>query len=124
MLFPLPICQLLSLIWYHITYGSPIGNPPPLSKCFLPPNLSSANILPKVIEQELVVEVSAHRMSGSFTLEQALVIFGGPFHSSPMGLVEKVPGDSQWRTCEGYTTPYNKSPFPGALLAMMATTTT
>jgi len=23
--------------------------------------------------------------------------------------------------CEGYTTPYNKSPFPGALLAMMAT---
>ena len=26
--------------------------------------------------------------------------------------------------CEGYTTPYNKSPFPGVLLVMMATTTT
>jgi len=26
--------------------------------------------------------------------------------------------------CEGYTTPYNKSPFPGASLATMATTTT
>ena len=25
--------------------------------------------------------------------------------------------------CEGYTTPYNKSPFPGALLTMMSTTT-
>jgi len=27
-------------------------------------------------------------------------------------------------SCEGYTTPYNESPFPGALPAMMATTTT
>ena len=26
--------------------------------------------------------------------------------------------------CEGYTTPYNESPFPGELPAMMATTTT
>src|SRR5882724_11187395 len=26
--------------------------------------------------------------------------------------------------CEGYTTPYNESPFPGALTVMMATTTT
>jgi len=26
--------------------------------------------------------------------------------------------------CEGYTTPYNESLFPGALLAMMVTTTT
>ena len=26
--------------------------------------------------------------------------------------------------CEGYTTPYNNSPFPGALLVTMATTTT
>jgi len=27
------------------------------------------------------------------------------------------------RKCEGYTTPYNNSPFPGALLVMMSTTT-
>jgi len=82
---------------HDITYGSPIGNPPHLSKCFLPHNLSSLNILPKIIEQELEVEVSAHHMSGPFTLEQASVFFGGPFCSSPVGLVEKVPGDSQWR---------------------------
>jgi len=31
---------------------------------------------------------------------------------------------SQVRSCEGYTTPYNESPFPGALLVTMATTTT
>src|SRR5882724_7645195 len=36
-------------------------------------------------------------MSGPFTLEQASVIFGGPFCSSPVGLVEKVSGYSQWR---------------------------
>jgi len=41
--------------------------------------------------------VSAWHMSGPFTLEKASIIFGTPFHSSPMGLVEKVPGDSQWR---------------------------
>src|SRR5882724_2617106 len=76
-----------------------LGTPPHhhLSKCFLPPNFSSANILPEIIKQELIVEVSARRMSGPFTLEQALVIFGGPFRSSPMGLVKKVPGDGQWR---------------------------
>ena len=32
-----------------------------------------------------------------FTLEQASVIFDAPFHSLPLGLVEKVPGDGQWR---------------------------
>jgi len=30
-------------------------------------------------------------------LEQGSVIYGGPFHSSCMGLVKKFPGDSQWR---------------------------
>src|SRR5882724_13612676 len=109
---------------HNITYSSPFGNPHALSKCFSPPNLSSVNTLPCIIDQELLDKVSAWHMSGPFTLEKASIIFGTPFHSSPMGLVEKVPGDSQWRTCEGYTTPYNKSPFPGALLAMMATTTT
>jgi len=36
-------------------------------------------------------------MSGPFTLEPASVIFGAPFHSLPMGLVKKVPGDGQWK---------------------------
>ena len=76
---------------HDITYGSPIGNPPPLSDCFLPQNLSSENILPEVIVKDLLAEVSAHHMSGSFTTEQTSIIFNGPFHSSP--LVKKVPGD-------------------------------
>jgi len=82
---------------HDITYGSPIGNLPALSKCFLPPKLSSANTLPYIIDQELLDEVSAWHMSGPFTLEQASIIFGAPFCSSPMGLVKKVPGDGQWR---------------------------
>jgi len=82
---------------HDITYGSPIGNPPPLSKTFLPPNLASALIHPEIIEQELLDEVSANRMSGPFSLNQASIIFGGPFRSSPVGLVEKVPGDGNWR---------------------------
>ena len=68
---------------HDITYGSPIGNPPPLSDCFLPPNLTSENVLPKLIDKELLLaEVSAHHMSGTFTTEKASVIFNGPFHSS------------------------------------------
>jgi len=77
-------------------YGSPIGNPPPLSKVFLPKNLSSAYLHPEIIDNELLTEVSAGRMSGPFSVEQASVIFGGPFHSSPVGLVEKVPGNNIW----------------------------
>jgi len=44
---------------HDITYGSPIGNPPPLSMSFLPSNLPSANIPPELIDQELAVEVAA-----------------------------------------------------------------
>src|SRR5882672_10247559 len=36
-------------------------------------------------------------MSGLFTLLKASSIFAGPFHSSPVGLVEKIPGDGVWR---------------------------
>ena len=81
---------------HDLTYGSPISNPPPLSKFFLPKNLPSANIHPMLIDQELQTEVSAGRMSGPFTIPQASIIFGGPFRSSPVGLVEKIPGDGTW----------------------------
>src|SRR5882724_10109443 len=81
---------------HDLTYGSPIGNPPPLSKHFLPPNLSSANIHPILIEQELCAEVVASHMSGPFTITQASIIFGSPFCSSPVGLVEKFPGNCSW----------------------------
>jgi len=44
---------------HNITYGSPIGNPPPFSKYFfLPPNLPSTIIHPELIDQELLTEVT------------------------------------------------------------------
>jgi len=80
---------------HDLTYSSPIGNPP-LSKSFLPPNLSSVNIHPIMIDQELHTEVVASHMSGPFTIVQASIIFDSPFHSSPVGLVEKFPGNGSW----------------------------
>jgi len=64
---------------HDLTYGSPIGNPPPLSKSFLLPNLSSANIHPTLIDQELLAEIVAGQMSGPFTIAQASIIFNSPF---------------------------------------------
>jgi len=82
---------------HDITYGSPIGNPPPLLRSFLPANLPSALVHPELIDAELLAEVAANRMSGPFTLLEASSIFLGPFRSSPVGLVEKIPGNGIWR---------------------------
>jgi len=64
---------------------------------FLPNNLPSANIWPDIIDQELLDETASGRMSGPFTVEQATQIFGGFFRCAPVGLVEKTPGDGNWR---------------------------
>src|SRR5882672_641573 len=77
---------------HDLMYGSPIGNPPPLSKIFLPNNLTSDNIQQILIYQELPSKVSMGRMSCPFTIPQASIIVGGPFHSSPVGLIEKIAG--------------------------------
>jgi len=82
---------------HDITYSSPIGNPPPLSRIFLPPNLASAHIHPEIIKQELLDKVAANSMAVPFTIEQASIIFGGPFQSSPVGLIKKIPGDGIWQ---------------------------
>ena len=81
---------------HDITYGSLIGNPPPMTATFLPPNLASANLHPEIIDLELLTEVSAGQMSGPFSTTQATAIFNGFFHSSPVGIVEKNPGDGLW----------------------------
>ena len=36
-------------------------------------------------------------MSGPFSLDNATYIFGSFYHSSPLGLVEKTPGDCVWQ---------------------------
>ena len=35
-------------------------------------------------------------MSGPFTMVEASIIFDSHFHSSPVGLVEKIPGNGIW----------------------------
>jgi len=40
----------------------------------------------------------AKRMSGPFSIIQAETIFNGHFHTSPVGLVEKLPGSGKWQT--------------------------
>ena len=82
---------------HDITHGLPIGNPPPLLRTFIPDNLSSANVRPDIIRDELREETAAGRMSGPFSIEEAHIIFNGHFRTSPIGLVEKVPGDGKWR---------------------------
>ena len=96
---------------HDISHGSPIGNPPPLLHTFIPNNLSLANIRPDIIWDELREETTACHMSGPFTTEEARVIFDRHFRASPVGLVEKVPGDGKWRMirhlsktdCEGFS---------------------
>jgi len=88
-------CSFPNLV-HDLTYGSPIGNPPPLMSTFLPQNLSSADLHPELIDQELVNKVAAGHMSGPFTLAEATTIFWGFFCCLPVGLVEKVPGDGNW----------------------------
>ena len=91
------ISHLFPNLVHSLSYGSPIGNPPPLSATFLPQNLSSANLHPSIINQELLDEVANSHMSCPFSSDEAAMIFGGFFRCSPIGLVEKVPGDSNWR---------------------------
>jgi len=81
---------------HDFTYGSPIGNPPLLLNIFIPPNLASTNLHPEIINAEIVAECVAGHMSGPFSIKEATTIFSGFFRTSPVGLVEKVPGNGFW----------------------------
>ena len=85
------------LLVHHLTYGSPIGNLPPLVSTFIPKNLPSATLLPEVISNKIAAELSASHISGPFTVEEAYFIFDGHFRTSPLGLIKKVPGDGKWQ---------------------------
>ena len=80
-----------------ISFGSPIGNPPPLHHTF-PGNLPSTLSLPHIIDEEICSEIAANRLSGPFSVSQARIIFDGHFCTSPLGLVEKTPGSGKWCT--------------------------
>ena len=74
---------------HDIIYGSPIGNPPYLSNTFIPPNMRSANEHPQLIDEYLIEETNAGRMSRGLTVDQAIVFFGGHFRTAPIGVVEQ-----------------------------------
>jgi len=78
------------------SYGSTIRNPTPLTSTFFPTNFSSANLHPEIIDDKLKEEALAGCMSGPFMVAEATAILGGFFCSSPVGWVEKVPGNGIW----------------------------
>ncbi len=80
-----------------IMFSLPIGNPPLLTSTFIPKNLVSADLYPHLIDNELATETAASRMPGPFTIPQAHTIFHGHFRTSPVGIVEKTPGNGNWR---------------------------
>lgn len=87
-------CNITSLfpnLVQDIVYGSPIGNPPPITHTFITDNLPSIALNPSFI---IVAEVHAGRMSGPFTISQSHVIFGGHLRTSPLGLVPKLSKDA------------------------------
>ena len=47
------IMDLFPHLIHDLTFGSPIGNPPPLYSTFTPKNLASVTIHPNVIENEI-----------------------------------------------------------------------
>ena len=69
---------------HNITHGLPIGNSLPLLCTFIPDNLSSANILPDIIQDKLQEEIAAGRMSGPFSIKAAHIIFDSHFRTSPI----------------------------------------
>jgi hypothetical protein len=88
--------HFLNLV-HDLTYGSPIGNPPPLRHTFIPPNLSSAKLNPSYVLQSLLDEVASGRMDGPFSVPDAHHVFGGHFRTSPLGLVEKAGSSTEFR---------------------------
>ena len=78
---------------HDLSFGSPIGNLPPIDFTFIPNNLPSTNIQPEYITNLITEEVAASCMDGPFTIEEAHYIYGGHFQTCPLGLVEK-PGSA------------------------------
>ena len=78
---------------FDLTYGAPIGNPPPLMHTFIPDNLNSTELVLLYMDNFLASEVTAGQINSPFTVAQAHDIFGGHFYTALLGLVEK-PGST------------------------------
>ena len=74
---------------HDLTFGSPIGNPPFLTRSFIPRNMRSANDHADVIDNYLIEEIEAGRMSKGLSIQQAHTFFGGHFRTAPLGVVDQ-----------------------------------
>ena len=74
---------------HHLTYGSPIGNPPQLANSFIPKNLPLVTLLPETILRGIESKLSAGGISSPFSIEGANIIFDGlvlgKFSPRPIG---------------------------------------
>lgn len=81
----------------NIRHGFLIGFPPPLLQTSIARNHGSVDLKPEVVDQYIVEELVAGRVSGPFTPDELEAVFGGPFKSSPLGLVEKAGSPGEFR---------------------------
>ena len=75
---------------HNYSFGSPIGNPPPINFTFILKNLPSADIQPEYIMNIINEEIMSGHMDGPFTIEEARTIYGGHFWTCYLGLVEEL----------------------------------
>ena len=61
---------------HELSFGSPIGNPPPINFTFTPKNLSSENIQPEYIMNLINEEIMSGSMDRPFTFQEAHTIYG------------------------------------------------
>ena len=85
-------CSFPNLV-HDITYGTLIGNPPPLTHIFIPSNLKSADVDTMYMNNFIQEELDAGRFNGPFSVDEAHEIFSGHFHTAPLGFIEK-PGST------------------------------
>jgi len=70
---------------HDLSFGSPIGNLPPIDFTFIPNNLPSAKIQPDYMMRLINKEVAAGYMDRPFSVHQAHIMYEGHFWMCPLG---------------------------------------
>ncbi|GLB45192.1 putative DNA breaking-rejoining enzyme [Lyophyllum shimeji] len=83
-----------------LRYGFKMGNFPELTRSITPENHATSPIHLDFLLQYCLSEVDVGRMSGPFSYEDALRFFGGPFRTSPLGIVEKAGSPGKFRAVQ------------------------
>jgi hypothetical protein len=76
--------------------GFSCGYPPPFNRSFTPVNRKSAIDNPQVLDEYILEEMTAGRISIPLTKEQVEQVLG-PFYACPLGLVPKAGDVLKWR---------------------------